>query len=94
MTNRITTENKKKKFSSSKHLLPIFITAGLNILLFIILYAFINPKISATEKLNDHETRISINETNIQATNKQLEKLNNNVEKILDILFNWKRGGQ
>jgi hypothetical protein len=73
-----------------KRLLPVFITNAVTIIGFVVVYGIINPNASATEKINKHETRISVNETNISTTIKGLSSLNDKVERILDILLKWR----
>lgn len=43
----------------------------------------VNPDFKMSEQVHDHEVRVSLLEQAVQALNKDLEKINNNLSKLV-----------
>ena len=70
-----------------------FIALGhvITIVLFIVLYGCMGPQAAAVEKLNAHETRIGILETNNTNLCEWMKRIEGKVDKILDLYIKGRK---
>lgn len=83
--------NTERRKSTPRHYLPTIISGVIVTILFVIQWAFVIPKATAQEKLSDHETRISINATEITSIKTLFGQLASDVREIRDYLMKQKK---
>jgi hypothetical protein len=87
----------KKDGISKRYWLPPAISNGITVILFVVLYAFIGPRTQAEEKIQENKKNISMNTTDIKVNTaniatvvRGLSTLNDKVERILNLMLQWK----
>lgn len=72
---------------SSKTIFSVFVGPLVSVVLFVLLYAVVIPRTTAQEEINENRTRISVVETNVITVIKQIDAMNDKIERILDLLL-------